>query len=71
MARKDMPAARERRLRRVAARKGLEVRKLERGPDRGRLQLLDAELGKARTSPSREHPASFTLDEAETYVDEA
>jgi hypothetical protein len=71
MARKDMPASRERRLRRAAARKGLAVRKLERGPDRGRYQLLDPEFGKARASPSREHPASFSLDEAEEYVDES
>jgi hypothetical protein len=71
MARKDLPAARERRLRRVAARKGLAVRKLERGPDRGRIQLLDPEFGTPRTSPSREHPTSFSLDEAETYVEDA
>ena len=68
MAQKDMPASRERRMRRAAARKGLAVRKLERGPDRGRYQLIDPEFGAARTSPSREHPASFSLDEAETYV---
>jgi hypothetical protein len=71
MARKDMPASRERRLRRAAARKGLAVRKLERGPDRGRYQLADPEFGKVRTSASREHPASFSLDEAENYIDEA
>jgi hypothetical protein len=71
MARKDMPASRERRLRRAAARKGLTVRKLERGPDRGRYQLLDPEPGGARASPSREHPTSFSLDEAESYVDDA
>jgi hypothetical protein len=70
MARKDMPASRERRLRRAAARKGLTVRKLERGPDRGRYQLLDPEFDSPRTSKSREHPTSFSLDEAETYVDE-
>lgn len=71
MARKDLPAARERRLRRAAARKGLAVRKLERGHDRGRYQLIDPEFGTARASPSREHPASFSLDEAETYVEDA
>jgi hypothetical protein len=71
VAQKDMPASRERRLRRAAARKGLAVRKLERGHDRGRYQLLDPEFGTARTSPSREHPASFSLDEAETYIGDA
>lgn len=70
MARKDMPASRERRLRRAAARKGLAVRKLERGRDRGRYQLMDAELGTPRTSPSREHPVTFSLEEAESYVEE-
>jgi hypothetical protein len=71
MARKDLPASRERRLRRAAARIGLAVRKLERGHDRGRYQLLDPEFGTARRSLSREHPASFSLDEAEAYVAEA
>jgi 16S rRNA U516 pseudouridylate synthase RsuA-like enzyme len=70
MAQKDMPAARERRLRRIAARKGLTVRKLERGKERGRYQLLDPEFGTARTSPSREHRQSFSLEEAERYVKE-
>ena len=66
-----MPASRERRVRRAAARKGLAVRKLERGPDRGRYQLIEPEFGSARASPSREHPASFSLEEAETYVEES
>jgi hypothetical protein len=69
MARKDMPASRERRMRRAAARKGLDVRKLERGKERGRFQLLDPEFGTARASPSREHPTSFSLEEAESYVE--
>jgi hypothetical protein len=70
MAQKDMPAARERRMRRAAARKGLAVRKLERGQERGRFQLIDPEFGTARSSPSREHPASFSLEEAERYIEE-
>jgi hypothetical protein len=69
MAQKDMPASRERRMRRAAARRGLAVRKLERGPDRGRYQLIDPEFGTPKTSPSREHPTSFSLDEAESYVE--
>ncbi len=69
MARKDMPASRERRMRRAAARKGLAVRKLERGQDRGRYQLIDPEFGGPRTSPSRAHPESFSLEEAERYVE--
>ena len=36
MAQKDMLSARERRLRRAAARKGLAIRKASRGQDRGR-----------------------------------
>ena len=70
MAQKDMPASRERRLRRAAARKGLAVRKLERGPDRGRYQLVDPAFGTPRASPSRTHPQSFSLEEAEGYVEE-
>jgi hypothetical protein len=71
MAQKDMPAARERRLRRAAARKGLAVRKLDRGRERGRLQLIDPEFGTVKPSFSREHPTSFSLEEAESYVDAA
>ena len=70
MAQKDMPASRERRLRRAAARKGLAVRKVSRGQDRGRYQLIDPEFGTARPSPSRAHPTSFSLEEAERYVAE-
>jgi hypothetical protein len=71
MAQKDMPASRERRLRRVAARKGLAVRRLERGPDRGRYQLIDPQFGTARASASRTHPTSFSLEEAEGYVEDS
>jgi hypothetical protein len=70
MAQKDMPAARERRLRRAAARKGLAVRRIERGKDRGRFQLLDPEFGGARGSADRMHPTSFSLEEAERYVED-
>jgi hypothetical protein len=68
MAQKDMPASRERRMRRAAARMGLAVRKLERGPGRGRYQLIDPEFGTARASSSRTHPHSFSLEEAEEYL---
>jgi hypothetical protein len=71
MAQKDMPASRERRMRRAAARKGLAVRRVERGPDRGRYQLIDPEFGTAKSSPSRAHPHSFSLEEAEGYVGES
>jgi hypothetical protein len=70
VAQKDMPASRERRLRRAAARKGLAVRKPARGHDRGRYQLIDPEFGTPRTSPSPTHPNSFSLEEAEEYVEE-
>jgi hypothetical protein len=65
-----MPASRERRLRRAAARAGLAVRKLERGPDRGRYQIVDPQFGTPRPSASREHPTSFSLEEAERYIEE-
>jgi hypothetical protein len=70
VAQKDMPASRERRVRRAAARKGLSVRRLERGPDRGRYQLVEPEFGSPRSSGSRTHPQSFSLEEAERYVEE-
>lgn len=70
MAQKDLPASRERRLRRAAARKGLAVRRIERGKERGRYQLLDPEFGGARGSPDRAHPHSFSLEEAESYLED-
>jgi hypothetical protein len=70
MAQKDMPAARERRMRRAAARRGLAVRKLDRGKNRGRFQLIDPEFGTPRSSPDRTYPTSFSLEEAETYIDQ-
>jgi hypothetical protein len=70
MAQKDMPAARERRMRRAAARKGLAVRKLDRGKDRGRFQLLEPEFGTPRSSADRTYPTSFSLEEAESYIDQ-
>jgi hypothetical protein len=69
MAQKDMPASRERRMRRAAARKGLSVRKLDHGKERGRYQLIDPEFGGARPSPSLAHPTTFSLEEAEAYVE--
>ena len=41
MAQKDMPSAHERRLRRAAQRKGLSLRRLRRGQDRGRYVLVE------------------------------
>jgi hypothetical protein len=70
MAQKDMLSARERRLRRVAERKGLSLRRLRRGQDRGRYMLIDPEFDAAMRSPDRRHPHSFSLDEAERYVSE-
>jgi hypothetical protein len=68
MAQKDMLSARERRLRRVAERKGLSLRKLRRGQDRGRYLLIDPEFDAAMRSPDRGHPDSFSLEEAERYI---
>ena len=70
MAQKDMLSARERRLRRVAERKGLSLRRLRRGQDRGRYMLIDPEFDAAMRSPDRRHPHSFSLEEAERYVSE-
>jgi hypothetical protein len=44
MAQKDMLSARERRLRRLALRKELSLRKLRHGQDRGRYLLCDPEI---------------------------
>ena len=70
MAQKEMLSARERRLRRVAERKGLSLRRLRRGQDRGRYMLIDPEFDAAMRSPDRRHPHSFSLEEAERYVSE-
>ena len=58
MAQKDMLSARERRLRRVAERNGLSLRRLRRGQDRGRYMLIDPEFDAAMRSPDRRHPHS-------------
>jgi hypothetical protein len=50
---------------------GLAVRRIEHGPERGRYRLIDPEFGTPRPSPSRTHPQSFLLEEAEGYVDKA
>jgi len=68
MAQKDMLSARERRLRRVAERKGLSLRKLRCGQDRGRYLLVNHEFEATMRSPDLRHPHSFTLEEAERYV---
>jgi hypothetical protein len=70
MAMKDTPAARERRMRRAAARKGLVVRKLDHGKERGRFELRNPAGGAPTASPDRTHPATFSLEEAERYVEE-
>ena len=70
MAQKDMLSARERRLRRVAERKGLSLRKLRRGQDRGRYLLVNPKFEATMRSPDPRHPRSFTLEEAERYVSE-
>ena len=67
MAQKDMRSARERRLRRSALRKGLAVRKLRRGQERGRYRIIEPQFEAPIHSPSRLHPYSFSLEEAEAY----
>jgi hypothetical protein len=69
MAQKDSVSARERRLRRAAAKRGLSVRKMLSGHDRGRF-LLIREPGGAQSSHDRAYPHSFSLEEAEAYCAE-
>lgn len=71
MAQKDMLSARERRLRRAATRRGLSVRKVDRGQDRGRYLIVDPQFGGTKSSADRAHPQSFSLQEAEAYIAEA
>lgn len=68
MAQKDMLSARERRLRRAATRRGLSIRKVDRGQDRGRYLIVDPQFGGAKSSANRSHPQSFSLQEAEAYI---
>jgi hypothetical protein len=68
MAQKDMLSARERRLRRAATRRGLSIRKADRGQDRGRYLIVDPQFGGAKSSTNRAHPHSFSLQEAEAYL---
>jgi hypothetical protein len=70
MAEKDKAPARERRLRRAAAHKGLSIRKATRGQDRGRYLVLDPAIDAPMRSQSPTHPNSFSLDEAENYIAE-
>ena len=70
MAQKDMVSARERRLRRAVARKGLSLRKASRGQDRGRYLIIDPDFGGTIHSRNSKHPNSFSLEEAEQYISE-
>ena len=68
MAQKDMLSARERRLRRAATRRGLSIRKADRGQDRGRYLIVDPQFGGAKSSTNPAYPHSFSLQEAEAYL---
>jgi hypothetical protein len=70
MAQKDLLSARERRLRRAAQRKGLSLRRLRRGQDRGRYALVDPVFDAPMRSLNCRHPNSFSLEEAEQYLAE-
>ena len=70
MAQKDMPSARERRLRRAAARKGLSICKVRRGQDRGRYVVVDPDFEAPTSSHSRTYPHSLSLEEAEKCIAE-
>jgi hypothetical protein len=68
MAQKDMRSARERRLRRSALRKGLSVRRVRRGQERGRYRIIEPQFEAPINSLNRVHPHSFSLEEAEAYL---
>jgi len=70
MAQKNMLSARERRLRRAAARKGLSIRKVRRGQDRGRYLVVYPDFDARMSSHNRSYPHSFSLDEAEGCIAE-
>ena len=67
MAQKDLRSARERRLRRLATRKGLSIRKARSGHDHGRYLIVDPDIGGAKSSHIQAYPHSFSLEEAEAY----
>jgi len=69
MAQKDMLSARERRLRRAARRKGLSLRRLRQGRDRGRYVLVDPDFDALMRSLDCRHPNSFSLEEAKRYLE--
>jgi len=64
MSRKDQISSRERRLRRIVARHGYELRKLRSGKESGRyaLVLLDKE---AEPPHNKIYPGTFLLEEVE------
>lgn len=64
----NSPASRERRLRRLAERKGLLLRKIAEGRERGRFYVvpIDAEPATRRHAPAR---PTMTLEEAEALID--
>lgn len=64
----NSPASRERRLRRDAERKGLTVRKIASGRERGRFVIAPADTDTRRGRGVA--PRSLTLDEAEALVDD-
>lgn len=68
MAQKDMVSARERRIRRAAAHKGLSVRMMRSGHDRDRYVILNPAFGGHMRSHNPTFPASFSLEEAEAYL---
>lgn len=63
----NSPASRERRLRRTAERKGLVLRKVAEGRDRGRFYVIaiDSEPPRRGSPP----PKTMTLEEAEALIE--
>jgi hypothetical protein len=63
----NSPASRERRLRRTALKKGLLLRKVAEGRERGRFYIVevDSEPPKHGSPP----PKTMTLEEAEALID--
>ncbi|MDX2202348.1 MAG: hypothetical protein NW223_06350 [Hyphomicrobiaceae bacterium] len=62
----NTPASRERRLRRIAARKGLILRKVAEGRERGRFYVEPEGAGPWKRGQTA---ATFTLDEIEAQID--
>ncbi|MFA5950239.1 MAG: hypothetical protein WC807_08145 [Hyphomicrobium sp.] len=65
MSRKDQISSRERRLRRIVARHGYELRKLRSGKESGRYALILLDKDSAEPLQKKIYPGTFLLDDVE------